>query len=367
MPARVNRLVRSVIAFAVTGALALGSTTVAFADETGSDTETRRSRLRDWIPAVSLSGEFSAQTQESAVSSSCDHGGPGGSILAPCTQGSVTPGVDPRTLPPQSFTEPAILRPSHDASDLTLWPSVGIEFQLASPILLELPFDVDPRLFVSGSVSASFPPTRTIATEGNLGTISLPEVSRPIETLSTISLEGVGSHTESVVQTLQYSAQVGISIPIQYRGRTINIKPSFGWSRFSLDVTGRVAAAVKDDVNGISGSINTPFGANIREIYLRDKTTLDVDGIGPGLEVEYIPGRFGDFGAAVFVGVNAYKVMGDRDVSLDDDVTFQGGPGGTINPDDLLLEDTYRAAWEHEIDPWFFRLRVGMRIHYMPQ
>jgi len=348
-------------------AIVIGGADGAFGDPSEGDTGSEESRWSDWIPAVGLTGTFTAQNQDSAVSSSCDHGGPGSAILAPCTQGIVEPGVDPRTGPPTFFADPSPLRDPADGSDLTLWPSVGIDLQLASPAIVELPYEINPRIFFGASLTASFPPTRTIATEGNVGVVEEPETRTPSVGISTIALEGVGSETESVPQTLEYSAHVGFAIPLQYRGRTINIKPSFGWARWSLDVTGRVHAGIKDDVNGISGSNSTPFGSNLRAIYLEDEKVLNVDGIGPGIEVEYISGQFGDLGAAVFVSAHAYKVLGDRKVELQDAVTFPGGGPGVVNPDDLLLEDTYRAQWEHEIDPWFYRLRLGIRVHYNPQ
>ncbi|MDP6977624.1 MAG: hypothetical protein QF570_03350 [Myxococcota bacterium] len=309
-----------------------------------------------------MTGNFHAQKHQSSLSSSCDIGGPGsgGGLLAPCTQGDPTK-PDPRGDPPVAADQPAAMRDSADGSDLPFWPGIGVELQLTSPVVVELPLGINPRVFVNTELSAVFPPERTIATEGNLGVIREPQTSADTPAIPTQALQGAGSHTESLPQTFQYSAQVGIVIPLKAGGRTVNIKPSFGWSQWRLDVTGRVSAGIKDDVNGTESVLGStpldPFGTETREIYLKATDTLVVNGIGPGIEVEYVSGRFGDVAAAVFIGANAYKVLGDRKVELDDAVT-KTGQG--------LLDDTYRGHWEHKIDPWFYRLRLGLRFHYMP-
>ena len=122
MPARVNRRVGPAKTLIAAMAIVIGGADGAFGDPSEGDTGSEESRWSDWIPAVGLTGTFTAQNQDSAVSSSCDHGGPGSAILAPCTQGIVEPGVDPRTGPPTFFADPSPLRdPADGSGPVTTW------------------------------------------------------------------------------------------------------------------------------------------------------------------------------------------------------------------------------------------------------
>lgn len=361
MDTRVKRRVRA-------SAMTIAAVSLLGLPAAGEETNRgKRAGIDAWVPALALSGSFHGQQQESTVESECEIGGPPVIALAACTQA----GPDERQGDPTASPDgPAALRSAADGSDFTLWPGVGVELHLMTPRLFDLPGDWlpddwGPRLFLNAEITAVFPPTRTIANEGSLSEIKRPDDANIESAIPTQALIGAGSETESFPQTFQYGAQIGLAIPVHLGGRTLRIKPSFGWLQYKLDVNGRVLAAIKDDVNGTSPvtnpNTNTPFGTHTREIELEASKTLVVNGIGPGIEIEYESGHFGRFGSAVFLGANAYKVLGDTKVKLRNAETF---PDGTMGGDGLL-EDTYRARWTHEIDPWFYRVRVGIRFHYL--
>ncbi|MCP4039955.1 MAG: hypothetical protein GY944_23695 [bacterium] len=358
MRTTVKRRVRPVAALLAFGLLL----TLPAAGDDGASGKARRG-ARQWVPALGLTGSYYAQGQESAVESYCDRGGPGNLTLARCTQA----GPNGRDGPPTAFAANTRLRDPHSGSDFALWPGVGLDLQLMTPqvipVEIELPFDLNPRFFMSTEVVAVFPPTRSIANEGSLSELSPPEDNTMTGTgVPSQAIVGAGSETKSKAKTFQYGAQIGMSIPLDVGGRTLRIKPSVGWLQYKLDIKGAVLAAIKDDVNGSKpvGTGGSTFGTHVREIDLHASKTLTVNGIGPGIEVELESGQFGPIGATVFIGANAYKVLGDTKVKLKNEVTFRDGTAGG----DGLLEDTYFARWEHEIDPWFYRLRLGIRLHY---
>jgi len=256
---------------------------------------------------------------------------------------------------------PTPLRDPADGSDFGLWPGVGIDLHLMSPTIVELPLGIRPRLFINGEVTAQFPPERRTANEAALQSkLELPPERPDLDSFPTTAIQGVGAETRSVPKTFQFGAQVGLAFPIEVLGRKVRIKPSFGWVHYKLDVDGRLLTAIKDDVNGDLLPISS-WGPNLRDISLSSSTTRSVNAIGPGIEFELESGQFGPIGAAMFFGLHAYKVLSDRTIKLKDKVTF---PDGTLGGDGLL-EDTYRANWSHEIDPWMYRFRMGIRFHYI--
>ena len=66
-------------------------------------------------------------------------------------------------------------------------------------------------------------------------------------------------------------------------------------------------------------------------------------------------GRFGPIGSSLFLGGRAYYTLGDRRIEMT----------ATESYDDRLGMDTARAVWAVEVDPWIFRLQVGIRFHWL--
>lgn len=363
MCTRVNRRVAWVAALIAMSSLIASSAlsdNETYAD-TYSDEETRQD-VNNWVPAIAVVGAFHGQNQKSAVSSTCDIGGVGGENggLIACTQS----GPLGRNGVPTAAATPSELRASADGKEFGFWPGVGIDFHLMSPRIVELPFDVGPRAFFNAEITAVFPPSRATANEGSLQGLSFPESIPPIDYPAS-AIGGEGSETTSKPDTFEFGAQVGLAFPIDVLKRKVRIKPSFGWLHYKVDVQGRLLSAIKDDVNGDPPSntnLSGSYGENFRIIELSQSKSRNINAIGPGIEVELESGHFGPIGAAVFASAHGYKVLGNRKFKLKSSQAFADGtgPGG-----DGLLADTYRAEWEHEISPWVYRFRMGLRFHYV--
>ena len=360
------------------------SSSVLADNYTRADTNSKQESRQDvnrWVPAFAFVGAFHGQGQKSSLSSSCDIGGaapPGDPALIACSQGgqfgrAAAPGeaLPPPTPRPTLASTSTKMRDSRDGKEFGLWPGVGVDVQLMTPRIPKidiLPFDIGIRGFVSGEVMAVFPPSRATANEGSLDGLFFPEDQKDPVQFPSAAIGGGGSEVRSEQDTFEFAAAIGISIPINVLNRTVRIKPSFGWLHYRLKISGRLLHAIKDDVNGeLSG--NNPdsnlgtFGPNTRIIDLQKNLTKNFNAIGTGVEVELESGKFGPIGAAVFASIHGYKVLGDRKFKFQSSQSF-GRPDGTVGGDGLLA-DTYRATWEHEIDPWIYRMKMGLRFHYV--
>jgi hypothetical protein len=287
-----------------------------------------------WIPSFAIHGGAAMQDMESTVDSFCQNGGPGSESqrLASCDF-LVAPG-------------PAPLRPAASGADLTVSPFVGFELQLMMPAIDVIPGR--PRVFVAGEIRLTFPPTKKLALEGSPTGVA---ANLDLERLPTVALSGVGSQTASEVDTLGWGAGLGVAFPFHFRGHQLWLKPSARWTNYTVNVYGKVVVGLKDDP-----PFGNTFGANLREINLLADDTINVNGVGPGFELELDAGQFGPIGVAVFAGGAIYKIFGDRSVAFSQTLSLTG---------DGLPPDTYTANFTHEIDPWMYRAGVGIRFNWL--
>ena len=134
------------------------------------------------------------------------------------------------------------------------------------------------------------------------------------------------------------------------------MKPSFEYLRTEIDLKGKVRRAViSDPGQAPNPNTNPPTleePTEFRFLNIDAKDDLTVDGIGAGLEIEADAGRAGPFILSLYLSGQAYRVLGDRDV------TFEGPPA------DLGSEG---ATFDFEVDPWEYRGGVGLRFRFVPE
>ncbi len=311
-----------------------------------SAVESQFANDRRWIPSVGLSVGFTVHEQEASFESSCRTSAlwrpePDEPMVGAC-QGS-TP----------NFLGARELRPSEEGASQHVSPLVGVSAQLASPVIPKVPGRF--RAFVSGEVLVLFSPTRAIAREGQPSSIGGPDGAEENIKHSQNSLTGVGTSADSEYGQLAYRLDLGLIYPFEALGRHFRLKPSVGWARWEFDLDGRLAAGLKDDYDPAPGA-TCACGANRRDVYLESSETLTLNGIGPGLELEMDALRFGQFGVGLFMGGNAYKVLGNRKANLQATVAVTG---------DALQDNTYDASWSYKADPWMYRVAVGIRLHFL--
>jgi len=295
---------------------------------------------RRWIPSIAPTAGITLQNMDSSVASLCARGGPPQPNL-----GDIACGVP-------SLNTPGPLRPANSGTDLAISPYVGGSFQLLSPVI---PVPGRPRLFVDGEVMAYFAADRDIAKEGDPGQITFPSPPIP-NAFPAAALGGAGSKTSSTLATFGYGAGIGIAFPIHFRERRIWVKPSAGWLRYTVDVEGLVVAGLKNDPLISPPPPAPPFGNVVREVRLEGHDSLVVNAIGPGIEFELETVRFGPIGTTLFLGGDAFRVLGKRSLEFSQSTMISG---------DGMGSDSYAASWSYEADPWVFRTGIGMRFHWI--
>jgi hypothetical protein len=258
-----------------------------------------------------------------------------------------------------SFPDPSqeLLRQPDEGSDRDTTPYVGFALELMSP---ELPVPGAPRLFVGGEFAAAFGIERRLAREGSPGIIGSPLPAAERIQFDEDIATGQGGETIAQMDHFIYGAQAGFALPVEFLGRALRVKPSFGWIRYGVDLEGIVTDAECATVNpgqfNERNECNVNNGGFLRAVALESDASEEFDAIGPGLDLEMDTGRFGPIGTSLFAGARFYRVLGDRTVE------FQSQD---LVVSDQLGTDTYRSRYSFEIDEWFYRIGIGMRFQWL--
>ncbi len=294
-----------------------------------------------WVPSLSASSGVVGDEQSAAVSS-----------------------YDINEFAPQ-FADP--LRPAESKDEVAVTPYVSAALQLMTPALPYVP--LRPRIFFEGEIDPMFATDRRIAGEGDATGPEPPPNFNPANQYQYTQLTGLGSRTRTEVETLAYGAELGLAFPFELFGRALRIKPSAGWLRFSVDMEGRVVDA-KCKNNNLSCNPNAAIPGMpgqmgfTRSIDMRGNDTQSFDAIGPGLELEMDAGRLGPLALSIFLGGNAYRILGNRkledstQISILDEIT----PPPIFGPP---VPEIYRANWSSEVDEWLYRGGLGIRLHWV--
>ena len=280
--------------------------------------------------------------------------------------GSVSSEISP--IPnPTMVSEP--LRAPDDGSDLAVTPYFGANFELMTP---ELPIRTSPRLFVGGDIAAAFGLERAVARVGDPGAVVCPLSDEACERIpfNEDAPLGQGSETVATLDPVIYGAHAGIAFPFEFYGRGLRLKPSFAWIRFGVDVEGLVTDA--ECLETVSSTQCNPTPGPpaaegiLREIRLQAGGSGMFDGIGPGLDIEMDTGRFGPLGTSLFVGARFYRILGNRKIELTASESFPQ----RFLMDGMTLADglgpaTANARFTFEMDPWMYRVGIGLRFHWL--
>ncbi len=269
------------------------------------------------------------------------------------------------------------LRPGDEGFDRVVTPFVGGTLELMAPAL---PIPTRPRLFVAGEYLPSFPAERQPAQEREPSRIRGPEPNTvlAVEETNTASTNpprgprqlpfgetdanGQGARTLTEQGTLTVGAKIGVAFPVEFAGRQLRIKPSFGWIRYKVrakgvlvDPTCRPVGASTQCTNVYDNNGNLLNRGFLRESILQNSASELFDAFGPGLDIEIDTGRFGPIGSALFFGVGGYYLPGDREISFSDAEAFS----------DELGNDVHTASWKLRVAPWIYRAGVGMRFQWL--
>ncbi len=340
-----------------------------------------------WVPSLAVTSGITIQSQEASVA-----------LLSSLS------GLD------EDF--------STDGDDLAVSPYVGANLELMSPAL---PLPGRPRVFLGAEILPTFAATRDVAKIGNPSGFEVrleidPNPPSPVIPGKTLdyalagypenTILGVGSATSAEIDSLVFGAGVGVAFPFEVRGRPLRLKPSIGWIRYKIDVEGRALKAECPPYQ--FGTVTTtaciaydPGGPFLpppavdgftREIVLGAQGSQSFNGIGGGLDIEMDVFRVGQLGVSLFLGGRFYWTLGDRTIELGKSVPFDREemlrpvsvdeypdapyypppedypvpPGGyQFGTNVALPEETFTANWSFEVDPWMYRVGLGLRFHWL--
>jgi hypothetical protein len=241
-------------------------------------------------------------------------------------------------------------------SNLLLTPVVGFSTELMTPGLQQAPGR--PRLFFHGDASLAFSLTRSFGREGVPEGVEFPSS----DLFPEVEVKGVGSITEAELKTLLISGGAGVAFTLDVWERRLRIKPSFEYLREEIEVTGRVIRAFRQDTGRSVGGVLIP-GVYLPPIELESNDTLTSYGIGPGLELEMDAARAGPFMLSLFVSGQAYRMLGDRDVEIDDTQTVAVPDENPATP----ASQDVSAQWSFHPHAWSYRGGLGVRFRWAPE
>jgi hypothetical protein len=171
--------------------------------------------------------------------------------------------------------------------------------------------------------------------------------------------------------TTSLSAAIGLAIPTTIRGKRVYFKPWVGWLRQGIIANGVVKHHDKDDVTPFDDALN-PFGPNLRTVELQAHGADFYNGVGPGLEIELVTGRFGWVRPSVYISGGAYRLVDNEPLVLR---AFERTPAlppilpPPTNPplwlSSGLPATDYAAEWTVTVDDWTYRAGVGLRIMWL--
>jgi hypothetical protein len=300
-----------------------------------------------WVPSLGIYSGVTIQKWRGAHESLCSRGGPGNA-----SQGRQS--CNFWVLPNQ----PGPLRPpDQESNDLSVAPFLGFNLQLMAPAITAVPGR--PRFYVFGESQLTFGTEREVASEGDPTGVALPGTVSAPEDTSALALVGTGSKTAARYQRAGWGAGLGIAFPVRFLGRQFYIKPNAAWMRYKVAIDGKVVGGIKDDFStpppGPGGGAQ--FGSNVRDVTLKSSAEEYYNGIGGGLEVAMDAVHWGPLGVSLFMGGNAYKILGERETRLSASSSFD-------NSDGIPASD-YSANWRYEVDPWIYRVTGGIRVSWL--
>ena len=264
------------------------------------------------------------------------------------------------------MTNPTCIPIPVRGDDLGAAPFVGFGFEIMTPAL---PIPTRPRFFFGGEVMPIFAEERNLARSGDPDCVRGPEPDAPCATEETPGSRdsrfgeneavGQGIRTSSEVDTLAWTAHVGLSFPFQIGERQLRFKPYFAWINYEVEGRGFTTNAACDPVT----TCTNVFGAGAEPGFLRQPESLTAkgskhfNGIGPGVDLEVDTGRFGPLGSSLFLGGRFYRILGDR--------TLEFGTQQVFAPDPVGFGDVATARHSVEVNQWLYRVHVGFRLQWL--
>lgn len=313
-----------------------------------------RDERKNWAPSVGISSGAIVQRLQGAISSSevycpvtVPNPGPGDFPVGICTAGQRSTERPFPWLGPDQPVQPGAPSVTRER---VFTPYLAATFELMTPRLWER--WGAPRPFAHVDLQYTFGFERDVVVLGQPGPLKFPDnFPNPPATI----IQGQGSLATVNAASFQFAGGIGVAFTFKISDRTVRIKPSVEYQREDVTYSGEVKRVVQTQ----STNSNPPSNpANYRDILLYASKQKVYHSVGPGLEVEVDTRRAGPLMLSLFIGAQAYAVIGDLEVTLK-----------STNEDPVIVEaggDEF-ATWSFLPNRWLFRGNVGLRFRWSPE
>ena len=197
------------------------------------------------------------------------------------------------------------------------------------------------RLFASGGVIPTIAFEVDITKQGDPRGFSYPRQRDDNLPYPEAAIDGTGIRTTAQIDPLAFAANLGVSYSTKIRDYQVDFRPSAAFFYHTVRAEGVRLRAIKPDTV-------EPF---VREISLFDEYVESYPAVGPAFEVGVDLGRKGAFKPTVYLDASFYRVLGDRTVELSHAGSDEYG--------------TETADWTMTVDPWAYRIGLGLRIAWI--
>jgi hypothetical protein len=301
-----------------------------------------RDESERWVPSLALKNVFLGQRVEGDIASS--------DITWTRTVRTRQGGQEIVTQVPMT----APLRPPSSGDDVLLSALVGGDLELMTPGWQAIPGR--PRLFAHGGVFGAFGQTSKVTREGDPTGLPDPLPTTPLQTEETV--QGTGSEITAEIEPFAFGVGGGVAFGFDVAGRRLRVKPSIEFMQEEIQLEGRLFRAVQTDTGGPLTALPSRFFG----VSLESETTEVFRGLGPGLEVEMDTLRAGPFMLSLFAGGQAYKILGDTKVDMQQSVVIEDP---ALTPPGV--PQTAATDFTFEKNPWSFSGAVGLRFRWLPE
>jgi hypothetical protein len=232
------------------------------------------------------------------------------------------------------------IRPSDARTDYAVTPLAQFTVGVETPEIPRVPGRIS--FFANFDFLLMFPIERNVASEGSPTGF---EIESQAPNIPEGLIEGQGSQTTVATELPAYGATGGISLPVNVGDwLSFDLRAGVSWMRYRWEIDGVVLEAIKP----------SSIGRDFRAVELRAHGTLDSEGVGPYLGIQFQPYELGPFQASAFIDAAYYRLLSDREIILTD--TMQ-------STDNLPPPETYTAIWGFRVGDDFWRATAGVRFY----
>lgn len=227
--------------------------------------------------------------------------------------------------------------------------AVGGSAEIASPVVVDIPGR--PRFYFHADVAYATEGEDVVLSQGDPGPTSIFGTVPVVQ-----SIRGVGQAIRTEIKPLLLTGGIGTVWSFEAFDRTFRVRPSVEWMYQRQTVKAILGAGENE---GVDPALCEPC----RLLFIESETEKGYHSVGPGLELEMVAGRAGDFLLSFYASGRAYRILGPRKANAGGRGLWQRTDGlPTTRPSPTT---DFRATFKRRT--WHYRFGFGLRFSWLPQ